>query len=902
MSDPAPLSETRGADELTSPCDENIRPIFPVRYALSEDALFNVARDGASPGEPGTVSAQGQYELRRLRQGYVYIFARNGHPDKLSSDSDGTWLVFGYVSQGQDDSSSDIRSDTDIPQGRYQFYKMSWVDGGADGRWEVTDKRRYPYAFVNKQVSEIEIAYSEERWPGHLLTMAQVDASLRARLMTKVNVVAETTEQSAPLAQLADHVAEFKRDAKANPAGNAVRYTAFQPEAVTNVVQCTNSRENGRLIAVKDHLGELMDIQAAHEAKSQSLRTFSAEYQYPLLIGPGVENLKSHIDLDGGWFNKPPLDPNFETTLAELRAEQKSLEDELRALVKAYWQIAGRRSHCALLDEADVVLRGLDEVKSDDTKARRADYAFFVLSRVFQTLGTSSHGSASMTVAFEGTATDRSKDWGVIFSRVVNAMATASPQLMSKYRTHMNVTFAVTSKELAMSWVRRESGLVTREAVERILGVRSFIRPVNPNTMEDALKGVFASVGLTGQRPRAFDSTGLTAVFDGGGFRPDQMVGVPFFEINGTGTLTAQGESFSNAYRAADLADKGGSMVLGLYAAFVAVRNWDVISPSITEMGAIAQDPKVQVASALLDTMAGLNALRGVPNAAVYTQKIGQQVFDRLFKAGSGRFFGAHIAAAQAQTAAQGVSRNLLSYLTLGNLAGAVGIALAGMQAFEGFKADDLAKGYGNTLIAVGGLVVLIFGLTGLGAVIGGLLIIAGTVMTFFGDDAPTYWARHSFWGSSEKYWGGEQRDGTVQRMEEAKKISSGDRFFLDAFEQELNAYRDLTGSLRIENATSGDLRFEIHCPSIKSIADLPRLSATVRFIAPSLGIGGGGFSGPVVPASRHFIRPGLVHLQLSEKPGREGDRISDLRVEASYPKLNGGEYSDSLSIKVRNL
>ncbi|MBU3033698.1 hypothetical protein [Tritonibacter mobilis] len=156
-------------------------------------------------------------------------------------------------------------------------------------------------------------------------------------------------------------------------------------------------------------------------------------------------------------------------------------------------------------------------------------------------------------------------------------------------------------------------------------------------------------------------------------------------------------------YRAADLADKGGSMVLGLYAAFVAVRNWDVISPSITEMGAIAQDPKVQVASALLDTMAGLNALRGVPNAAVYTQKIGQQVFDRLFKAGSGRFFGAHIAAAQAQTAAQGVSRNLLSYLTLGNFAGAVGIALAGMQAFEGFKADDLAKGYDNTLIAVGG-------------------------------------------------------------------------------------------------------------------------------------------------------------------------------------------------------
>ncbi|MCE8439348.1 toxin VasX [Rhodovulum sulfidophilum] len=90
MTDPAPLSETRAADELTSACDEDIRPIFPVRHALTEEALFNIARDGTSPGEPGAIGAQGSYELRRLRQGYVYIYARNGHPDRLSSDSKGT--------------------------------------------------------------------------------------------------------------------------------------------------------------------------------------------------------------------------------------------------------------------------------------------------------------------------------------------------------------------------------------------------------------------------------------------------------------------------------------------------------------------------------------------------------------------------------------------------------------------------------------------------------------------------------------------------------------------------------------------------------------------------------------------------------------------------------------------
>ncbi|PTW46640.1 hypothetical protein [Rhodovulum kholense] len=67
--------------------------------------------------------------------------------------------------------------------------------------------------------------------------------------------------------------------------------------------------------------------------------------------------------------------------------------------------------------------------------------------------------------------------------------------------------------------------------------------------------------------------------------------------------------------------------------------------------------------------------------------------------------------------------------------------------------------------------------------------------------------------------------------------------------EQELNAYQDLTSFLKIEDATSGDMRFEIHCPSIRSVADLSKLSATVRFISPVIGIGGGGLSGPVVPA-----------------------------------------------------
>lgn len=293
---PTPLSKTRNADETAGACDQKIIPIFPVRHALTETALFNIARDGYSPGNPVKIGASPDHELRRIRQGYIYIFARNGHPDNSGSDSKGTWLVFRYVSQlDKDDSSGHLRSDVHTPDGRYQFYKLEWIDGGAEGQWQVTDTRYYPYAFVNKQVSEIDIAYSEERWPGHLFLMAQVDASTREKLMTRVNIVQETTDHSAPLGQISSYVSEFKSDAPTNPAGNAVRYTAFQSENENQVVICQNSRENGRLVAVQDHLGELLDIQAAHLAKSHSLKTFSAEYEYPLMIGKGVQNLMEHI-------------------------------------------------------------------------------------------------------------------------------------------------------------------------------------------------------------------------------------------------------------------------------------------------------------------------------------------------------------------------------------------------------------------------------------------------------------------------------------------------------------------------------------------------------------------------------------------------------------------------------
>ena len=51
-----------------------------------------------------------------------------------------------------------------------------------------------------------------------------------------------------------------------------------------------------------------------------------------------------------------------------------------------------------------------------------------------------------------------------------NRQPAAHGQITHPYECDLRGHF----KELAVHWVRRENGLITREAVERILGVRSF--------------------------------------------------------------------------------------------------------------------------------------------------------------------------------------------------------------------------------------------------------------------------------------------------------------------------------------------------------------------------------------------------------------------------------------------
>ena len=76
--------QAKPADEATKPCQEFIR-LYPTRLTLTDKAFEKIKTEGTAPVMPkGIPTAGDDYELRRLRSGYIYILAENAESDCFS--------------------------------------------------------------------------------------------------------------------------------------------------------------------------------------------------------------------------------------------------------------------------------------------------------------------------------------------------------------------------------------------------------------------------------------------------------------------------------------------------------------------------------------------------------------------------------------------------------------------------------------------------------------------------------------------------------------------------------------------------------------------------------------------------------------------------------------------------
>lgn len=67
--------QAKPADEVTKQCQEFIR-LYPTRWALTDSAFEKIKNTGTTPTYPKEIAEMNSdYDLRRLRDGYIYILA-----------------------------------------------------------------------------------------------------------------------------------------------------------------------------------------------------------------------------------------------------------------------------------------------------------------------------------------------------------------------------------------------------------------------------------------------------------------------------------------------------------------------------------------------------------------------------------------------------------------------------------------------------------------------------------------------------------------------------------------------------------------------------------------------------------------------------------------------------------
>ena len=169
------FSETQDVDDPVVPCDPDIIPIFPLRFAIKGETLLALLKTSTTPPTPQNKDTLTHHELLRIRRGYVYVF-------------DGDILqVFRFETDARDENGSIYRADTDIFNApAYTFTKYAWEDGPRE-RWKPTGEH-YPYCFVPKQTPKAWVAYSEERWPYLFFYEVETSTAFRNQVMTEIDM------------------------------------------------------------------------------------------------------------------------------------------------------------------------------------------------------------------------------------------------------------------------------------------------------------------------------------------------------------------------------------------------------------------------------------------------------------------------------------------------------------------------------------------------------------------------------------------------------------------------------------------------------------------------------------------------------------------------------------------
>lgn len=269
------------ADGVIAPCQEGIR-VYPTRFALTDKAFENIKSKGEMPPLPKNASGDENYDVRRLRDGYVYILAVNAEVKgcfEISAEAANgqAWYIYRYRSK-----------DVDFNQGNQAFginYSFSLFNDYEAG---YTNKviLPTPYIELNKAIESAYMMFTDVDLPMNLLRKIETDPLVRNHWMRNVQLK-NPQGNSINMATLQQTVKDFSPQTKMMTdqalTSNAYRFTPIgKPTGWEEIKNQLMHSQNGVIVALEDPVGTARDLSGYHLYLTTERDNVLAKYEYAI--------------------------------------------------------------------------------------------------------------------------------------------------------------------------------------------------------------------------------------------------------------------------------------------------------------------------------------------------------------------------------------------------------------------------------------------------------------------------------------------------------------------------------------------------------------------------------------------------------------------------------------------
>ena len=359
------------AGASVAPCDSNITPIYPVRYAYAnffEKTLSEAAQPPELPDllNATSISASKGYVVRLLRPGWIYIREED-------DPASGYFHIFKYTR---------TEANSGEPVNEY-FEKFTFTNGinaqGGLTRDNSAGRPHYPFAFVRKGQAQLSIAYSEHEWSANVIDRMNGSASDRAKAMQRINIKAESSEHT--VAASSENFEKLIEDYRARQS----RFFALREQETTPSLSGEKGRsaqsltldiltteasydmdasaiareiqhklcygETARIVGLHDPVGRQKEIAQAHAKLAVWEKDYASRHMYPFMIGGFVQQFKNSSNEDVVEAVNENINlGEHQTFWSEMDAEFKEFENRQQRFAELYQSFMFPHSDPALVN------------------------------------------------------------------------------------------------------------------------------------------------------------------------------------------------------------------------------------------------------------------------------------------------------------------------------------------------------------------------------------------------------------------------------------------------------------------------------------------------------------------------------------------------------------------------